>query len=123
MSIWISQVPCVYHNFTSSKAEAILSAHTQSPSQMQALTTLNTADDYLYSCRQVCIYQWLKIHSMRKCFFFSLMKNHTKYFSNRIKIFNLKKKKVLVFGDHQIGWTALPMKKNWACKFIFLVCA
>lgn len=35
--------------------------------------------------------------------FFSLMKNHTKYFSNCIKIFNLKKKKS--FG---IWW--LP---NW----------
>lgn len=40
------------------------------------------------------------------------MKNHTKYFSKHIRIFNEKKKSVSVFGDHCIGWKVLPMKKT-----------
>lgn len=87
LSIWISQVSCVYYNFTSSKAEDIPSADTQSPCQ--------TIWTQMFICiaagKSACINGWKCLKNSGNVFF-PLMKNHTKYFSSHIRIFNFKKK-------------------------------
>lgn len=123
LSIWISQVPCVYPNFTSSKVEDILCLQIPSllvrpPEHRWCLFVLQQTSLHISMAEN-------PFNEEKKKEGFPLMKNHTKYFSSHIRIFNFKRS-VSVFSDHCIGWKVgkcCPRKKNWACKFIFLVSA